>query len=79
MRLLALIAVIGFLLYFINSWLKLRNMKPPTRPDRSTGETEKMVRCATCGSHLPQSSALAYKREYFCNREHLERYLDKDD
>jgi uncharacterized protein len=35
--------------------------------------SERIVTCAACGLHVPQSEALARGAEWFCSREHLER------
>jgi len=78
MRLLALIAAIGFLIYFVNSWLKLRNLKPPAGA-RKAQEPEKMVRCHLCDSHLPESRAIRHGELSFCSREHLRQYLTHED
>ena len=74
MRILIFIVAVGLLLYFINSWLKLLRYKPPA----SNTESEKMVRCAQCGTHLPISRAVAHKEKHFCSREHLVRYLSDE-
>ena len=78
MRSLVFIAIIGFLIYFITSWLKLRNMKPPASTENRNGKSEKMVRCEECGSYLPESRFLTHKEKHFCSKEHLRQHLTND-
>jgi uncharacterized protein len=78
MRILIFIVAIGLLLYFINSWLKLLRYKPPSSNAEEETDSEKMVRCAHCGSYLPVSNAVAHKEKHFCSREHLVRYLSDE-
>ena len=78
MRILIFIVAIGLLLYFVNSWLKLLRYKPPASNAEEKKESEKMVRCAQCGSYLPVSNAVALKEKHFCSREHLGRYLSDE-
>ena len=78
MRILIFIIAVGLLLYFINSWLKLLRYKPPASGAEKESGSEKMVRCAQCGSYLPVSRAVAHKERHFCSREHLVRYLSDE-
>ena len=78
MRILIFIVAIGLLLYFINSWLKLLRYKPPASGKEETNDSEKMVRCAQCGSYVPVSRAVAHKEKHFCSRDHLVRYLSDE-
>ena len=78
MRILIFIVAVGLLLYFINSWLKLLRYKPPASNAKEGTGSEKMVRCAHCGSYLPESRAVAHKEKHFCSREHLVRYLSDE-
>lgn len=48
----------------------LRRARPPESTPPVTGE--RMVRCAHCGVHLPESEALRRNDQYFCSRRHLE-------
>jgi len=38
--------------------------------DQKPRTPERMVRCAHCGVHLPESDALAADDAYFCNEAH---------
>ncbi|WP_126443923.1 PP0621 family protein [Sulfuricystis multivorans] len=68
-KLLLLLIVFALLI-----WLLPRQRKADA-PDQ--GETpiqrpaEKMVICAHCGIHLPESEALIAKERYYCSQEHL--------
>ena len=78
MRILIFIVAVGLLLYFINSWLKLLRYKPPASGTEGKTDSEKMVRCAQCGSYIPLSRAVAHKEKHFCSRDHLVRYLSDE-
>lgn len=45
-------------------------------PRDTTSRTEKMVRCAECGVHTPQSEAFFHKHLSFCSPEHQQAYLE---
>lgn len=48
---------------------------PPSPPQPTVGAAEKMVRCAHCGIHLPQSEALAgVGALHFCSDAHRLQY-----
>jgi len=78
MRILIFIVAVGLLLYFINSWLKLLRYKHPTSGTEKESGSEKMVRCAQCGSYIPLSRAVAHKEKHFCSRDHLVRHLSDE-
>ncbi|MEJ2308654.1 MAG: PP0621 family protein [Gammaproteobacteria bacterium] len=75
MRLLVLIVVIGLLLYFINSWIKLLKFKGPDSAGGKRDDSERMVQCRYCGSYLPESRAVSHGEDFFCSREHLRKHL----
>jgi len=37
-----------------------------------------MVRCETCGVHLPVNEAIKQGAHHFCSLEHKDQYGDKD-
>lgn len=77
MRLLVLIIVIGLLIFFINSWIRMLKFKPPADTGKSA-DSEKMTQCKFCGSYIPESHATVYKDLHFCSGEHLRKYLSED-
>lgn len=59
------------LVFFAIVWWawKKRAVPPPADAPRST-PVERMVTCAHCGVHLPESDALADGENHFCNEAH---------
>ena len=48
-----------------------RDMPQSRRPAQPTGPTvQDMVRCPTCGVHLPRSDAVAGRRGHYCCAAH---------
>lgn len=41
--------------------------------DNTTRPVENMVRCETCGTHLPEKIALKKNDHYYCSQAHLPR------
>jgi uncharacterized protein len=46
------------------------------RAAAASAEVTRMVRCASCGVHVPQSEALRQGEDFFCSRKHLEAARD---
>jgi uncharacterized protein len=65
MRVLILIAI-GLLLYIIISNL----LRKARLESNKTTHTEKMVKCAQCGLHVPQHEAIQQGENYFCSQQH---------
>ncbi|HHC73350.1 MAG TPA: hypothetical protein ENK54_10685 [Thiotrichales bacterium] len=68
-RLLLLVAIVWIALLLYRS---LRRPAVPA-PAEEGGAVESMVRCATCGVHLPRSEAFTTGKRFFCSRSHAER------
>ena len=52
---------------------------PPVPPASAGGTAEKMVSCAHCGIHLPQSEAVGGARAlHFCSDDHRRQYDHQD-
>jgi uncharacterized protein len=45
------------------------------RPRRDPAVPMVMVACAHCGTHLPQTDALALDGAFFCNADHRDRHV----
>lgn len=70
----------GRLLFFIAIaavvYLLLRSYRKDLPKDDAPAvpEVEKMVRCAQCGVHLPQSESLAVEGRFFCCAAHRNEF-----
>lgn len=67
MKYLILLAVIGVIWWV---WKKSHEQLPPDPEVRRDPDPEKMVVCAHCGVHLPESDALPDAPDFFCNAAH---------
>lgn len=61
-----LLLALGALLWW--HWRKARDGAVP--PSETPRPVERMVRCAHCGVHLPESDALADGARHYCNAAH---------
>lgn len=66
LRLILLAAAIWLAIVFIRQLLQ--GGKPPAR-DRRGGEQD-MVRCAHCGTHVPESEAIQDGNRFYCSERH---------
>lgn len=70
---LLVIAVILLVLW----WLKRERFEQSeqSRPKRKPAlpKPTQMVRCAHCGTHLPEAEALKGQRGHYCDRDHRQR------
>ncbi|QLF93003.1 hypothetical protein HW090_07295 [Pseudomonas sp. ABC1] len=64
-KLLFFAASIGAIIWF---WRRATR-KPQARPEQPT--TQPMVRCTTCGIHVPQDKALQSDQKWYCSQAHL--------
>ncbi len=63
------------LLVVLAVWFLVKGLKKAPRParERRPAETlagERMVSCAHCGVHLPQSDATAAGTRFYCSEDH---------
>ncbi len=62
------------LLVAVAIWFLVKGLKKPSAPrERRPAETlsgERMVVCAHCGVHLPQSDATSAGERFFCSEDH---------
>jgi uncharacterized protein len=67
------------LLVVLAVWFLVKGLKkappPRSRPPAETLTGERMVSCAHCGVHLPQSDATAAGARFYCSEDH--RRLDQ--
>lgn len=66
---LILLLVLGFLAYLVFKGFQ-RTASRRERDEGSTRASERMVVCAHCGVHLPESEALEEGGRRFCSEEH---------
>jgi uncharacterized protein len=65
--------VLVLLLVAIAVWFLVKGLGRPAarvRRPAETGKVERMVTCAHCGVHLPESEATASGALHFCSEEH---------
>lgn len=67
MKYLLLFAVLGVIWWV---WKKRHDQLPTDQAVRRDPDPEKMVVCAHCGVHLPESDALLDGSLHFCNAAH---------
>lgn len=66
---LILLLLFGLLVYFLLKGLKRSASRPEAnKPDQSS--PERMVVCAQCGVHLPESEAIETSGRHYCCEEH---------
>jgi uncharacterized protein len=68
-RLLILFLIVWFLFWIIKKQFSLgADKKPSLKSDQS----EDMIACAHCGTHVPRSSGVESDGKFYCSREHAE-------
>lgn len=72
-RLLILAALIWLVWRILRSTL----LAPPQQGNPPASGTQKMVRCAECGVHTPESLAVRQNEQRFCSEEHRQQWLEK--
>ena len=59
-------------------WMVRSSLRRRSRVERQneapSAETEKMVRCAECGVHLPRGESLVVRGQFYCCAEHQRRH-----
>ena len=56
-------------------WRKQRMAHQAKSEDPARTDPVVMVACAHCGTHLPQTEALAHGGHFYCGREHRDRHV----
>lgn len=61
-------------------WSKRKAAERPRQSDASPSPRapERMVRCATCGVHLPESDALIHGGQHYCSPAHRDQAGARD-
>ena len=70
-----LLLAVGIVVYLIASRMRREREAPPSkqgsRPSApAQGAAEDMVRCETCGVHLPRSESFTSRGRFYCSDEH---------
>ena len=73
MKFLVVIVVLLIAFWLWRSAREAGRADPPPGPGTPKAEPPRleMVRCATCGVHLPESDAVRAQADYYCSVEHL--------
>lgn len=71
MGLFRLILLTAIILAAVWLWRRMTRPKPPANNPQDNPEL--MVRCAHCGIHTPQASALRQADHWYCSQPHLEQ------
>jgi uncharacterized protein len=66
-RLITIIFVIWLVIYLARRLLQKRDTEKKHRQTRQIGN---MVRCETCGLHIPDTEAIEENGHYYCCEEH---------
>ena len=66
------ILLLGLALWLIITLLK-HYRRSIDEPSPAQPESQDMVRCATCGVHLPKAESIEKSGEYYCCTEHSQQ------
>ncbi len=72
-----LLLLVGVLVVYWMVRSSLRRRSRVERQNELTGagaDTEKMVRCAECGVHLPRGESLVVRGQFYCCASHQQRH-----
>jgi uncharacterized protein len=73
--LLALLALIGLIRASLSRRSKPPGTATPVNPGRQrTEQPQRMVQCAHCGVHLPESEAVTGRLGLYCSTEHRQAH-----
>ncbi len=67
LRLIILLAIVALLM-----WLLKRLFSDPPQPRQPKAAAENMRQCKYCGVHVPESSILRIKDQFYCCQEHAD-------
>ncbi len=68
-RLLILFLIVWFLFWIIKKQFSVDTEK---KPSLKSDQTEDMIACARCGTHVPRSLGVESDGQFYCSREHAE-------
>lgn len=62
------------------AWRVLRQVLAPSRrPPPGDDDAARMLRCETCGVHVPETEAFVARGHAFCSQTHQQQWLEKHD
>jgi uncharacterized protein len=70
-RIIVIAAVVWLAYVLFKRWLAEKN---PPRPSTNNQPQERMVKCAYCGVHVPESQALRRGSDSYCSPEHRDAH-----
>lgn len=68
------LAIFALVIWLVWRLFQIRKERSAAGKDKKAISGGKMVRCAHCGTHLPQQNALPLDELWFCCREHREQH-----
>ena len=68
-RLIFLGLIIGLAYYFVKR--SFQQSVGATQADNAKENVESMVKCDSCGVHLPKSEAFLVNQKFYCCQEHI--------
>lgn len=69
LRLILIVLAVWIVIVLLRNARARREVKPP----RPSDKVENMVRCASCGLHLPEKDALRRGDRYYCCAAHRDK------
>ncbi|WP_303759516.1 PP0621 family protein [Alcanivorax jadensis] len=78
-RLLIIAALIYLAWRVVKNLLSQASGRDNSSPDRSSQDTQAMLKCAQCGVHVPAPEAFTHNGHHFCCQEHQRLYLEHHD
>lgn len=74
-RVIAILVVVWLVVYMVKRTLGQRQPKEDERPLHQR-RSEKVVRCARCGVHVPESEAVREQDRFYCSQAHRDEDRD---
>jgi uncharacterized protein len=76
LRILLLLLIIWAIVLIVRVLIRPSNKQPADSPENNE---KQLLKCEYCGVHCPEQDAFRYKDYAFCNKEHLDNYLQYTD
>ena len=72
------LVIIAALIWLVWRILRRTLLAPPQQGNPPPSGNQKMVRCAECGVHTPESLAVRQNEQRFCCEDHRQQWLEKN-
>lgn len=69
-----LLLIVGAILVYCIVRIALRRRRRAVAQRRDNAAPEDMVRCVTCGVHLPRGESLMVRGQFYCGVDHQRRH-----